>query len=84
MTVEALREEIAGKLIEGGDFTPGLAYAYADLLAPLVRNYAGREIRRFYLDAADEALTKGRRGPNAIADWLLDFGHPRYSELMDT
>lgn len=29
-------------------------------------------IRAFVVDAANEAATLGRRGPNAVSDWLLD------------
>jgi hypothetical protein len=76
-----LRERLASALVEGGHLTPGLCAAYADYLLPIVKGYAAMEVRRFYLDAADEAVHGKRRGPNAIGDWLLDIGRARADEL---
>ena len=76
-----LEERLAGVLVDGGDFTPALARTYAALLLPVVKGYARMEVRRFYFDAADEALKLGRRGPNSVADWLLDVGRARADEV---
>lgn len=42
---------------------------------------AADEVRDFYLHAADKATRLGRRGPNTIADWLLDIGHAHAADL---
>jgi hypothetical protein len=80
-TDKNLRGRIAAALVDGGDFTPAKAMAYADYLLPLVKGHARMEVRRFYLDAADEAASLGRRGPNKVADWLLSIGRARADEI---
>lgn len=77
----ATRDRLAEVLREHPDLTvlwPGsdrIADALLPVVAELVREGQAEAVREFYIAAADEATTFPRRGPNAVADWLLDFGH---------
>jgi len=42
-----------------------------------VAEAAGKAVRQAFVDAAGEAIARGRRGPIATAEWLLDFGRAR-------
>lgn len=54
-----------------GEVDPG---ALVDALLPLVDALCAEAAADALRDAADAALPLGRRGPSAIADWLLDCG----------
>jgi hypothetical protein len=51
---------------------PALVHEIAAVLAEEREKSWVAGAREALIDAADEATVLGRRGPNAIADWLLD------------
>lgn len=70
---EVYEDEDNSELRDAAVLLPTVAQLVADARADAVRSFS--------LAAARKAANLGRRGPYAIADWLLDLGHDRIVEI---